>query len=75
MAYYAGIYRLTTATTEEGNQEAMRDIEAGRDGLTKMMEDAVQADPDVKAKADEIIKKFQSCMDGDCGERLCCGGQ
>jgi methyl-accepting chemotaxis protein len=70
MGYYAGIYRLATEVTDEGNKEAMRDIEGGRDGFMERMSDAVKADPVVKPKVDEIIKKFQSCMDGDCGTAI-----
>jgi hypothetical protein len=69
-SYYAGIYRLATETTEEGNKEAIRDIEVGRDGFKKFMADAVKADPYVKAKADEVSAKVQSCMDGDCGTAI-----
>jgi methyl-accepting chemotaxis protein len=66
-AYYASIYLLTTALTEEGNRAAIADIDEAAKRFQKLMADAVKADPALRARVDEFTAKFQTRMDGDCG--------
>jgi len=70
MSYYAGIYRLTTEVTDEGNKAAFADIDESSKSFKQFMADAVKADPTLKGRAEEMTEKFQTCMDGDCGTAI-----
>ncbi|WP_179166106.1 methyl-accepting chemotaxis protein [Azospirillum agricola] len=70
MAYYSGIYRLATETTDEGDKAAMRDIRDGRDVFSKRIAEAIAAEPGLKPKADDITRLFKSCDERACGEAI-----
>jgi methyl-accepting chemotaxis protein len=70
MTYYAGIYRLSTETTEDGNKAAMQDVQNGGSRVKEFLDDAVKNDPGIKSKVDDIMTKLQNCMDGDCATAI-----
>lgn len=70
MSYYAAIYRLATEVDEEGNKEAMAEIQAGKDDFFKFSAEGKALDPETAEKIDPIVQEMQTCIDGVCGEAI-----
>jgi len=67
-AFYAGVYHLASSTTEEGNREALKEINNAKEATAKFVDEAVGYDPFVAEKIKGQVDKFNAAVNGSCSE-------
>jgi methyl-accepting chemotaxis protein len=65
------LYRLAVEVTEEGNQEALKEIKRGRDDFDKNMDEAARVAPEKAATISSLRNNFNLLMDqGACADTI-----